>query len=139
MLICRNRARRCPIFLFGRMPMPNEGSHSTFSSNTISVPGNRQTATSGPPPEQGSTIIDARWDFPGGILRIGIIQWPKDQVDNIFLAPTIRNASDKLRSTVVTPLVVVHDQMPLSEFMCCINIELCFCIVLRTVGRADRF
>src|SRR5947208_3957475 len=77
--------------------------------------------------------------LPGGILRIGILQWPKDQVDNIFLAPIIRNASDELRSTVVTPLVVVHDQMPLSKFMRWINIELCFCIVLRTVVRADRF
>src|SRR6266481_8104324 len=47
MLICRKRASRCPIFLFGRMPRPNDGSHSTFSSNAISVPGNRQTATCG--------------------------------------------------------------------------------------------
>jgi hypothetical protein len=31
------------------MPMPNDGSHSTFSSNAISVPGNRQTATCGSP------------------------------------------------------------------------------------------
>src|SRR6266550_5907752 len=29
MFICRKRASRYPIFLFGRMPMPNEGSHST--------------------------------------------------------------------------------------------------------------
>src|SRR6516225_8708074 len=49
MLICRKRASRCPIFLLGRMPMPNIGSHSTFSSNAISVPGNRQTATCGSP------------------------------------------------------------------------------------------
>src|SRR5438132_10881575 len=28
MFICRKRASRYPIFLFGRMPMPNEGSHS---------------------------------------------------------------------------------------------------------------
>jgi hypothetical protein len=34
---------------FGRMPRPNDGSHSTFSSNVISVPGNRQTATCGSP------------------------------------------------------------------------------------------
>src|SRR5438445_316185 len=31
------------------MPMPNAGSHSTFSSNAISVPGSRQTATCGSP------------------------------------------------------------------------------------------
>src|SRR5262249_6804850 len=92
----------------------------------------------GPPPEQGSTIIGARWDFPGGKLRIGILQRPEDQVDNIFLAPIIRNASDKLRSTVVTALLVMHDQVPLSRFMRCIDIEPCFCIVLRTVGGADR-
>src|SRR6266576_6480638 len=49
MFICRKRASRCPIFLLGRMPMPNDGSHSTFSSNAISVPGNRQTATCGSP------------------------------------------------------------------------------------------
>src|SRR5262249_45868593 len=92
----------------------------------------------GPPPEQGSTIIGAGWDFPGGKLRIGILQRLEDQVDNIFFAPIIRNASDKLRSTVVTALLVVHDQVPLSRFMRCIDIELCFCIVLRPVGRADR-
>src|SRR6516162_4439228 len=47
MLICRKRASCCPIFLFGRMPGPNDGSHSTFSSNAISVPGSRHTATCG--------------------------------------------------------------------------------------------
>src|SRR6266852_8177163 len=47
MLICRKRASRCPIFLFGRMPIPNEGSHSTFCSNAISVPGSRETAGDG--------------------------------------------------------------------------------------------
>ena len=36
-----------PDFLFGKMPMPNEGSHSTLWSNAISVPGSRQTATFG--------------------------------------------------------------------------------------------
>src|SRR6516164_3560375 len=49
MLICRKRASCCPIFLFARMPTPNDGSHSTFSSNAISVPGSRQTATCGSP------------------------------------------------------------------------------------------
>src|SRR6478672_10900864 len=49
MLTCRKRASRCPVFLFGKIPMPNDGSHSTFSSNAISVPGNRQTATFGSP------------------------------------------------------------------------------------------
>src|SRR5260370_39097310 len=43
MLICRKRASCCPTFLFARMPTPNDGSHSTFSSNAISVPGSRQT------------------------------------------------------------------------------------------------
>jgi hypothetical protein len=45
MLIWRKRASFWPIFLFGRMPMPNEGSHSTFCSKASSVPGNRHTAT----------------------------------------------------------------------------------------------
>jgi hypothetical protein len=31
-LICRKRASRWEIFLLGRMPIPNNGSHSTFSS-----------------------------------------------------------------------------------------------------------
>src|SRR4029077_13108395 len=31
------------------MPMPKDGSHSTFWSNAISVPGRRQTATYGSP------------------------------------------------------------------------------------------
>jgi hypothetical protein len=38
-------ASRWEIFLVGRMPTPNDGSYSTFSSNAISVPGSRHTAT----------------------------------------------------------------------------------------------
>src|SRR6516225_8601008 len=58
MLICRKRASCCPIFLLGRMPMPNIGSHSTFSSNAISVPGNRQTATCGSPIAAKPRVIE---------------------------------------------------------------------------------
>src|SRR6516165_4940449 len=54
MLICRKRASRCPIFLLGRMP----SSHSTFSSNAISVPGNRQTATCGSPIAAKPRVIE---------------------------------------------------------------------------------
>src|SRR5262249_53883392 len=58
MLICRKRASRCPIFLFGRMPVPNDGSHSTFSSNAISVPGSRHTATCGAPAAAKPRVIE---------------------------------------------------------------------------------
>jgi hypothetical protein len=40
------------------MPMPNEGSHSTFSSNAISVPGNRHTATFGSPTAAKPRVMD---------------------------------------------------------------------------------
>src|SRR5262249_9998806 len=58
MLICRKRASRCPIFLLRRMPVPNNGSHSTFSSNAISVPGSRQTATCGAPAAAKPRVIE---------------------------------------------------------------------------------
>ena len=38
--------------------MPNIGSHSTFSSNAISVPGNRQTATCGSPIAAKPRVIE---------------------------------------------------------------------------------
>src|SRR6516162_3787478 len=50
------------------MPMPNDGSHSTFWSNAISVPGSRQTATFGSPiaanprvMELGNLVTTAHW------------------------------------------------------------------------------
>src|SRR6516162_8492626 len=58
MLTCRKRASRCPIFLFGRMPVPNDGSHSTFSSNASSVPGSRQTATFGSPTAANPRVME---------------------------------------------------------------------------------
>ena len=40
------------------MPLPNDGSHSTFSSNAISVPGIRQTATCGSPTAAKPRVIE---------------------------------------------------------------------------------
>jgi hypothetical protein len=41
-----------------RYAIEYDGSHSTFSSNTISVPGKRQTATSGCPTAAKPRVVD---------------------------------------------------------------------------------
>src|SRR5215813_888206 len=69
MLICRKRARCCPIFLFARTPTPNDGSHSTFSSNAISVPGSRHTVILSHPAigrAIGGVLAFASWQAAGG-------------------------------------------------------------------------